>query len=229
MPRTSHDFGAVYPAWRYRFRTKGGHASAVSGRIASRHEGTSRRGHQPRRARRQSPDRVLARRPGQSLVRVQADRPPISRTAPRPRYSSPHDNHRNVAPCRPAWQEFRQGLGREGHRDRNGRSGETQALPGIFCCGCRHRTGGLTGSAGARRGARETGLLQGFSSGPRLGERDQIAPKPPRAPSLRARKNPAFAGLLSGRSDLNRGPHRPELWAKSGGAVRSPCKSTVPV
>jgi hypothetical protein len=29
----------------------------------------------------------------------------------------------------------------------------------------------------------------------------------------------------SGRPDLNRGPHRPELWAKSGGVVRSACKS----
>jgi hypothetical protein len=39
-------------------------------------------------------------------------------------------------------------------------------------------------------------------------------------------KNPAFAGLFeSGRPDLNRGPHRPELWAKPGLQVEKPCKS----
>jgi hypothetical protein len=88
--------------------------------------------------------------------------------------------------------------------------------------------GDLTDSAGVRRCARETYLLQGFSSGRRLGERDQMAFKPPKAPGIRARKNPAFAGLLSGRPDLNRGPHRPELWAKSAGVVRSACKSVGP-
>ena len=42
----------------------------------------------------------------------------------------------------------------------------------------------------------------------------------------RPTKNPAFAGFFeSGRPDLNRGPHRPELWAKSRGVVRSTCKS----
>ena len=39
-------------------------------------------------------------------------------------------------------------------------------------------------------------------------------------------KNPAYAGFFeSGRPDLNRGPHRPELRAKFGATVKSTCKS----
>ena len=39
-------------------------------------------------------------------------------------------------------------------------------------------------------------------------------------------QNPCkWAKNESGRPDLNRGPHRPELWARSAGAVRSTCKS----
>jgi hypothetical protein len=49
---------------------------------------------------------------------------------------------------------------------------------------------------------------------------------PNREGPTRPTRNPAFAGFFeSGRPDLNRGPHRPELWAKSGGALRSTCKS----
>ena len=42
----------------------------------------------------------------------------------------------------------------------------------------------------------------------------------------RIRENPVATGIFSqsGRPDLNRGPHRPELRARSTGAARSPCK-----
>jgi hypothetical protein len=41
-----------------------------------------------------------------------------------------------------------------------------------------------------------------------------------------AKKNPPFAGLSqSGRPDLNRGPHRPELWAKFWVVARNAWKS----
>jgi len=60
---------------------------------ARRH--TSARGNQPRRARRRCTTRVLARRPRQSRNRVQVDRRRARGQAPRPRYSSPRENHRN--------------------------------------------------------------------------------------------------------------------------------------
>ena len=55
---------------------------------------------------------------------------------------------------------------------------------------------------------------------------DAICPVAADTICIRPNKTPHFAGLLSGRPDLNRGPHRPELWAKSRGVVRSTCKST---
>jgi hypothetical protein len=47
--------------------------------------------------------------------------------------------------------------------------------------------------------------------------------RPSAAPS--ALKSLQKARFQSGRPDLNRGPHRPELWAKSRGVVGSICKS----
>ena len=48
---------------------------------------------------------------------------------------------------------------------------------------------------------------------------DRVSTEPSALKSLQ------LARFQSGRPDLNRGPHRPEFWAKSGRVVRSTCKS----
>jgi hypothetical protein len=70
--------------------------------------------------------------------------------------------------------------------------------------------------------------LQGFlpPKAPTQKSKRQLLPNPcPVEVWLLTKENPAFAGLLSGRPDLNRGPHRPELWAKFSVVVRNTWKS----
>jgi hypothetical protein len=69
---------------------------------------------------------------------------------------------------------------------------------------------------------------------PRLGSewaaKARYAPTSPPRDRLLRRKSLTGAGFpQSGRPDLNRGPHRPELWAKSAGARRVPANRCVPV
>ncbi|MHB8659928.1 MAG: hypothetical protein ACYC91_18690 [Solirubrobacteraceae bacterium] len=62
----------------------------------------------------------------------------------------------------------------------------------------------------------------------RLVEERGLRTNPPTArPAPEKQKAQPGQGFpKSGRPDLNWGPHRPELWAKSEGALRSTCKST---
>jgi hypothetical protein len=49
-------------------------------------------------------------------------------------------------------------------------------------------------------------------------------PCPTKTPPAQ-QKTPHLRGFYTGAPDLNRGPHRPELWAKPEASVRSTCKS----
>jgi hypothetical protein len=115
---------------------------------------------------------------------------------------------------------LRQGMAREAAEGPQPADGEIPRLPGIFLG---------RGSALNRRPHRRRRCAPPRHRNPRSCRAfrlDRPSPsnrsRPPRglkAPGARARKNPAFTGLLSGRPDLNRGPHRPERCALPGCAT----------
>jgi hypothetical protein len=120
---------------------------------------------------------------------------------------------------------FSQGFGRETRRARSVHTSETRVYR-LSCRlpGCLRGSERLIRTAGSPA-SQTAGISSEKSKGSRRpvpmptvhGDRDRTEP-----PAL---KSLQMARFISGRPDLNRGPHRPELWAKSAAAVESTWKS----
>jgi hypothetical protein len=120
--------------------------------------------------------------------------------------------------------EFGRGLGIEDAAVSSAHAGGTTHVPGVSASGNEPDPG--TSPTVPVRCPVQNPCSRDLLPSPNAGMAAFVPHPGPTAMPSRPTKNPVFAGFFeSGRPDLNRGPHRPELWAKLAPQKRKSCKS----
>jgi len=123
------------------------------------------------------------------------------------------------APGRSGLPGFRQGLGRDAISVVSGDDAIRPFFQGFLVPAHKPKPGTSPMRAVVRGGRQDPPTLQGFMSSAQADPDVPFSFCGARYATNLTKKNPAFAGLLSGRPDLNRGPHRPERCALPGCAT----------